>query len=214
MIVTSIPLRHGDQCKVDEVEGCDRCNTGLMAHPTRSTLTETRSDTVPPPGWPNPSVSPRRPKRLHVALDTQATGPAIHRVRATDLRRAAAMHDDLSDPAGAVIAVLDVEFLIAPTARAARTEYRNRGFDKDDATTVRYVGTPGGLAGLIADIGAVGVADGVVLIGLDDGESTELLSSTTLPRLLQDGIVDADTVAELRAGVDVTARESASHGGS
>ncbi|KQU38439.1 hypothetical protein ASG69_15115 [Rhodococcus sp. Leaf225] len=159
-------------------------------------------------------MTARRPRRLHVALDTQPTGSAVHRVRATDLRRAAAMHDDLSDPAGAVIAVLDVEFLIAPTARAARIEYRNRGLDADDATTVRYVGTPGGLAGLIADIGAAGVADGVVLVGLDDGDSVELLSSTTLPRLLRDGIVDADTASTLRAAVDVTARESASHGGS
>jgi hypothetical protein len=182
-----------------------------MDNPSRTTLDGIGFRTVSQTRRATLSTAPRR---LHVALDLQATDPAIHRVRATDLRRAAAMYDDLSDQAGTVVAVLDVEFLIAPTARAALVEYRDRGFDVNDATTVRYVGTPGGLAGLIADIGAASVADGVVLIGLDDGESTELLSSTTLPRLLQDGIVDADTVDAVRAAAAVTARESASHGGS
>lgn len=138
----------------------------------------------------------------------------MHRIRATDLRRATAMHDQMSEPTDAVRAVLDIEFLIALSARDARAEYRRRGLDADSATTVQYVGTPQGLAGLIADIGAAGVADGVVLTGLDDGKSTELLSSTTLPRLLLDGIVDADTVATLRAAAGATARKSVSHGGS
>lgn len=191
----SIHRRHGHPSKIGQVAGGDPCNTRYM---------------------PSPASVPRlqTSRHLYVALDTQRTDPCVRRIQATDLRRATAVHDELSDPAAGIVAVLDVEFLIASSARTARQEYRRRGLDDVTARTVQYVGTPTGLAGLIADIGAAGVADGVVLVALDDSASTELFSSTTLPHLLRLGIVDTENASVVGAEARSSARECVAHGGS
>lgn len=91
------------------------------------------------------------------------------RITATDLAQAQRTTERLRadvasanrDP-GSLTVLLDLEIHIAPTARLAREQAASRSVDPP--TSVRYIGTASGLAGLISDIHAVGVADGVALI--------------------------------------------------
>ncbi|RYF59237.1 MAG: hypothetical protein EOO27_09920 [Comamonadaceae bacterium] len=82
--------------------------------------------------------------------------------------------------------LLDVEVVIAPIARQARATQSllsDRGRISESSSTIRYVGTPEGLATLIADIHAAKVADGVTLIPLDGHDSTRLITERELPLL-------------------------------
>jgi hypothetical protein len=123
---------------------------------------------------------------MHVCLDSSAashyedplwltaepTSDSV-RIRAADLaesqeirrrsRRAceAAGHEDTTI---SVILVLEVH--IAAEARIARKELAASTVGRPES--VRYVGTSSGLAGLIADIKAASVADGVVIVPVVD----------------------------------------------
>ncbi|MBY4108266.1 hypothetical protein HQO82_12385 [Rhodococcus fascians] len=137
---------------------------------------------------------------MPVTLDTQPIGPGVSRVRASDLQQATAVYNRMHAEDHNAVVSLDLEFVIAPTAHAARTTPLDDRPGGDASTpTVRYVGTPLGLAGLIADVGAARVADGVNLIPLDNSASAELLVSSTLPKLVGDGVVDSETAAALCA---------------
>jgi alkanesulfonate monooxygenase SsuD/methylene tetrahydromethanopterin reductase-like flavin-dependent oxidoreductase (luciferase family) len=89
------------------------------------------------------------------------------RVQAADLRDAYQKVATIRDEAGHdVPTLLDVEVMIARDSRSARTSL---AILDSALRTVRrpaslfYVGTPTGLAGLIADIHTLGIADGVIL---------------------------------------------------
>lgn len=102
--------------------------------------------------------------RLFVADDidgqwselTDGAQPVV-RVSAEDLSQArrtrARIRADVED----IAVILDVSVAVADDFRSARIEL-------DSTQGVRYAGTVDGLAGLIADIGTAGVADGVTLI--------------------------------------------------
>lgn len=97
----------------------------------------------------------------------------------------------------APLVMLRVEGLLAETFAQAReilTDCRAR--TDSGAETVRYVGTADGLAGLIADIDAADVADGVVLVPLDAPGSTELIEHRTIPMLCERGMVFEEGVVQ------------------
>lgn len=126
----------------------------------------------------------RRPLQLGVAnageVSWMTPADAV-RVRGADLgevaRRAAAARR--SNPDSDV--VVDIEFVIAPDARSARA-LSTVDPDSTADQTLFYVGTPAGLAGLIADIHALGIADGAVLIPRAAGVA-ELIGAAVLPVL-------------------------------
>lgn len=129
-------------------------------------------------------LAPRRPLQLGVATatDVEWMSPADPvRVRGADLgevaRRVAAAR---RDHPGAEV-VVDIEFVIADDARSARAMTPTVA-ESPDGPTVLYVGTPAGLAGLIADIHAIGIADGAVLIPRSAG-GAGLIRDAVLPVL-------------------------------
>lgn len=74
--------------------------------------------------------------------------------------------------------ILDVTVAVAPDFRSAR-----ESISAVDDGTLRYVGTVGGLAGLLADVEAAGVADGVTLISAVPGQDLRGLGGDVLRRL-------------------------------
>ena len=117
---------------------------------------------------------------------------SVVRIKASDLREAQKttehLHDSATHANGERPSVLlDVEILLAEDARAARAELAllDAGLCvPEPPSTIRYVGTPKGLAGLIADITVVGVADGVTLIPLATAGTADLVFDQVLPTLL------------------------------
>jgi hypothetical protein len=124
-----------------------------------------------------------RTRPLRMGIELSATQPWIEltarrggidgkvdtplRVQASDLRDAyqkvATVRADVGNE---VPTMLDVEVMIARDSRSARTSL---AILDSALRTVRrpasmlYVGTPSGLAGLIADIHTLGISDGVIL---------------------------------------------------
>lgn len=114
------------------------------------------------------------------------------RIRASDLREAQRRTHRLRlDEAGSgrdpreLTVLVDIEVIIAPVARDARTQSLLAGClpPPDSPATIRYVGTPEGLATLITDIHAANVADGATLIPVDGHGSTRLIIERVLPLL-------------------------------
>lgn len=97
------------------------------------------------------------------------------RIKAVDLRDAARRAQAVrADGAGEVY--LDIEVLIDTDAAAAF-----RALDGTPASeALRYVGTPRGLAGLIADVQRLGIADGVVLVTPDQDRVVDLMMGELL----------------------------------
>ncbi len=130
----------------------------------------------------------RRPLQLGLATRT-ATGTAVDwvmpgdpvRVRGSDLGQAArrASAARLDNPGSDV--VVDIEFVIAADSQSARA-LASAACESPGDQTLLYVGTPNGLAGLIADIYTIGIADGAVLIPLA-GEGNTLFRTAVLPVL-------------------------------
>ncbi|NIL74653.1 MULTISPECIES: hypothetical protein [Rhodococcus] len=99
------------------------------------------------------------------------TGPvprAVIRLRARDLgdaqRQYARVRREREDSGAGpseVAIILEIDIHIADDARTARRELA--AAVACDSTTVTYVGTGPGLAGLITDIASASVADGVLL---------------------------------------------------
>jgi hypothetical protein len=92
----------------------------------------------------------------------------VVRIRASDLQEARAVTGRIrardSHQGRSSVVYLDLQYHVAVDARTARLEASQ--FAPADAGSVRYVGTPAGLGGLIDDIATAGVADGVTLLPL------------------------------------------------
>lgn len=96
-------------------------------------------------------------------------------------------------------AMLDITVHVAESARAARRQISEAVSTISDGVT--YVGTAAGLAGLIADIGIAGVADGVTLRPAipDSVTMLTLLAHDVVPLLDRRGIrTRPDAVAQIR----------------
>jgi hypothetical protein len=130
---------------------------------------------------------------------------ATMRVKVPDLRtaqrttaaiRAAASGDT------AVAVTVDLDTLLAVDARAACAQLEDlvaTGYIARRSDSLRYAGTPAGLAGLIIDIVATGAAEGVTLRPLTTPTLRRFLDET-LPKLQEFGLtVDQDQVARLTA---------------
>ena len=108
--------------------------------------------------------------RLFVADDagghwselTDGAEPAV-RVVADDLAQARRIRARIRAESDDVAVILDVTVAVAADFRSARREL-------ESIDGVRYAGTVDGLAGLIADIEAAGVADGVTLVAASPGQ--------------------------------------------
>lgn len=144
------------------------------------------------------------PRQVHLAVELSCTHQGVQltvpsgadpdtvRIKATDLRaaqrstariRADAIRDG-RDPSEVVVLV-DLEAMIADDAGAARAEMNDRGTLTDGPAppdSLRYVGTPAGLAGLIGDIVTADVANGVTLRPLSPTAWKHFVEAT-LPRL-------------------------------
>ena len=102
-----------------------------------------------------------------VAEDPSQDDKPCTRIRAADLRdamRQSARSRDNSTRDAAVL--IDIDVIIDDDAGEALRRY-----DRIDprlrvelATTLHYVGTPAGLAGLVSDIRRLNIADGVVVV--------------------------------------------------
>ena len=110
-------------------------------------------------------ITIRKPARVGVVIDERPvldSSAEFVRVSGCDLRvlahRAAAARED--HPGVDVLA--DIEVVIAENPSSARRLVAEADLDPP-ADTVRYVGTPVGLAGLLSDIHALGIADGALL---------------------------------------------------
>lgn len=93
---------------------------------------------------------------------TDGAEPVV-RISAPDLARARRIRAGVD---GDVAVILDVTVAVGADFRSARRALQVA----TDDSNVRYVGTVLGLAGLIADIEAAGVADGVTLVAAAPGQ--------------------------------------------
>ncbi|TAM64406.1 hypothetical protein [Mycobacterium sp.] len=141
-------------------------------------------------------------RRLRIAVDlgrdwvdlTACNRPNFTtvRIKASDLcaaqRETARIHRDASersDHCDVTTVLVDLEAMTAEHFSAARAQLLSLGASDgvpDHSESLRYVGTPAGLAGLIGDIFVARVADGVTVRPLS---STTLrdFCEITLPRL-------------------------------
>lgn len=129
-------------------------------------------------------ISPRGPLRLGIQFAERLwmNSPGVPiRVRATDLRHLSQQVRAIRAESPEVDVVVDIDVMIAPVAAAAREAMAGR--QTDAGGTLLYVGTPTGLAGLIADIHALDIADGAVLVPLAEHGVVELIRSAVIPEL-------------------------------
>lgn len=89
-------------------------------------------------------------------------------ISAPDLREAQKKAAHLRPAVRTGAVVLQIEALIAPSAAEARRQFAS--LSTPSGQVVRYIGTPAGLAGLIKDIYAVGIADGALVTPVDGEE--------------------------------------------
>lgn len=128
-------------------------------------------------------LSKSRPMRLGVEWSDQVlwdNTATTERIRGADLsavaRESARLRADQPD----VDVVVDIDVVIAADVRAARAMHCEA--DEIGSGTLLYVGTPSGLASLIADIHALGIVDGAVLIPRTAGMA-DLIREAVLPLL-------------------------------
>ncbi|WP_431233047.1 hypothetical protein ACQ856_27695 [Mycolicibacterium psychrotolerans] len=129
-------------------------------------------------------LSRRAPLRLGVARDDDVRwyrDTPAERIRGVDLGDVArkSARARITHPDRGVVA--DIDVVIASDAATARGLV-DGSFDESAGKTIVYVGTPAGLAGLIADIYTLGIADGAVLIPSGQGVA-ELIHDAVLPAL-------------------------------
>src|SRR5882757_5738610 len=157
-----------------------------------------------------------RGRALRVGIELSATVPWIEltairdgtdgpvatpvRVQAADLREARQKVATIRAEAGHdVPTLLDVEVVIAPDSRSARASLAILDSALRTArrpASLLYVGTPKGLAGLIADIHTLGIADGVILQPLVlPGVLTHIVGEV-LPALYPLGLLPCDDALE------------------
>ncbi|MCZ4562832.1 hypothetical protein O4160_18475 [Rhodococcus sp. IEGM 1401] len=133
---------------------------------------------------------------------TAAPETDVVRIQASDLResqqhraRLRAEAVDRGESADSTAVFLDLEIHIAADARTARREFA--ALDAPSSpSSIRYVGTPAGLASLISDVTAADVADGVTLTVLGDvARQSVLINNGVLPLLESRGTrLDIDVV--------------------
>jgi hypothetical protein len=99
--------------------------------------------------------------------------PAV-RLAAPDLRHAQRARARMG---AANDVILDVTVFVAADFRSARAHFAG------SADSPQYVGTVGGLVGLVSDIFMAGVADGVTLIPAVAGLDVRVLAAQVLARL-------------------------------
>jgi hypothetical protein len=102
------------------------------------------------------------------------------RVAADDLSQAKRARTRIRADSDDVAVILDVTVAVAADFRSARNEL-------ESVDGVRYAGTVGGLAGLIADIESAGVADGVTLIAATPHQDLRALGLDVLDWLVVRG---------------------------
>ncbi|MUL84144.1 hypothetical protein FZI95_15920 [Mycobacterium sp. CBMA247] len=105
------------------------------------------------------------------------------RISAPDLAQARRIRSGLKSEDDAVSVILDVTVAVAGDYRSARCSLTVADSGAGSAVDVRYVGTVDGLTGLIADIEAAGVADGVTLIPAGPDQEPRALGDDVLRRL-------------------------------
>src|SRR5262245_14960567 len=137
----------------------------------------------------------RRVGALHVFLRRHAARTRVSaltgvrlpecfvRIRAADLRDAQRQSARARADAGAdgCTVFVDVEVLVESDVRTALQAAGQLG--QTSAAAVRYIGTPHGLAGYIADLHTTGIADGVTLIPLRAADSVQHIINDVLPML-------------------------------
>jgi hypothetical protein len=88
--------------------------------------------------------------------------------------------------------LLEVEAVVAETYGQARARLADAdGTVHSEQLTIRYVGTAVGLAGLIADIAAADVADGVVISPVPLSDAPTLILEQTIPWLQEHDLIGA-----------------------
>lgn len=110
---------------------------------------------------------------------TSGEQPVV-RLAASDLQRAQRERRGIRAEQDGVAVILDLEVAVAPDVRSA---VGSIPADDGDDGTVRYAGTVGGLAGLIADIERADVADGVTLIPIGPPHDPAVLGAEVLQLL-------------------------------
>jgi hypothetical protein len=108
-------------------------------------------------------------------------GPTV-RLAASDLQRAKRGRAQIRADRDDVQVILDVTVAVAPDFRSAR-----ESIGAVDDGTLRYAGTVDGLTGLLYDIEAAGVADGVTLIAASPRTDLRRLARDVLQRLTTRG---------------------------
>ena len=104
-------------------------------------------------------------------------GDATVRLAASDLQRAQRGRARIRSDRGDVEVILDITVAVASDFHSVRD------LAAVDDGTLRYAGTVDGLTGLIADIEAAGVADGVTLIAASPRVDLHRLGRDVLQRL-------------------------------
>jgi hypothetical protein len=138
---------------------------------------------------PDIDLTAKKPLRLGFALgDTPwchgGDGEVI-RVCAEDLRGVAGQVHAARQEHPDCDVVVDIDVVIADEARDARAAVAAAD-DVPDHGTLRYVGTAPGLAGLVADLYALGLSDGAMLIpllGTDCEQTCALIRDVVVPKL-------------------------------
>lgn len=124
------------------------------------------------------------PARIGVADDfgtwVDPSGGCV-RIRGVDLREVAHRASTVRRAEPAVDVLVDIDVVIDESAAGARERLRASGLVPSGDTLV-YIGTPAGLAGLVADIHALGITDGAVLRPLLP-EVAEVIRRQVLPIL-------------------------------
>ncbi|MBP1160918.1 hypothetical protein ABIC28_002078 [Rhodococcus sp. PvR044] len=168
--------------------------SGAGHHPASAAHTDFRI----PLGLTDYWVDLTAPADPDAQLDLAAIPGTVVRIRAHDLRGAQQQRDRIRADAAAdgrdpdsVTVLLDVEVLLGDDSRSARRELALldgglRGVRVPDS--ISYVGTASGLAGLIADIRAAGVADGVTLLPLVLPRVLDRVVDDVLPLLHERGV--------------------------
>ncbi|CRK50176.1 conserved hypothetical protein [Rhodococcus sp. RD6.2] len=154
-------------------------------------------------------------------LDLAGDPDSVVRIRAHDLGEAQRRRDvararaerDGRDP-DSVAVLLDVEVLLADDHRGARRELArlDAGLREPRVPeSISYVGTASGLVGLLADIRAAGVADGVTLLPLVLPQVLDRVVDDVLPVLHEQGVTRPSTVlGEILGRFGLTTRALAS----
>lgn len=114
----------------------------------------------------------------------------VVRIQASDLRatcrQTSHLHTEAAARGDVVTVLVDIEVGIDHDVHAARRSVANLDSPRTPET-LRYVGTAAGLAGLIADIHALQLADGVALLPLTT-LARDLTIDQALPQLATMGI--------------------------